>query len=102
MLSQYVYGRCVPVSNPVYVSSFIIYGQMVKWCAGVLSNSTIGNQEAWPILYVCTVNQWSRVKGKNLAWSSGQGHFSTVKNLESGRSSGHSTYGSDPPLFFTL
>jgi hypothetical protein len=27
-----------------------------------------------------------------------QGHFSTVKNLDPGRSSGHSAYGSDHPL----
>ena len=38
-------------------------------------------------------------QGQNLAWSSGQGHFSTVKNLDRGHSSGHSAYGSDPPLF---
>ena len=31
-------------------------------------------------------------------WSSGQGHFSTVKNLDPGRSSVYSAYGSDPPL----
>ena len=46
----------------------------------------------------CAVNRWSRVKGKNPAWSSGQGLFSTVKNLDPGRSSGHGAYGSDPPL----
>ncbi len=46
----------------------------------------------------CAVNRWSRVKGKNPAWSSGQGRFSTVKNLDPGRSSGHGAYGSDPPL----
>ena len=31
-------------------------------------------------------------------WSSGQGHFSAVKNLDPGRSSVYSAYGSDPPL----
>ena len=31
-------------------------------------------------------------------WSSGQGHFSVVKNLDPGRSSVYSAYGSDPPL----
>jgi hypothetical protein len=39
-----------------------------------------------------------RVKSKNSQWSSGQGYFWTVKNLDCGRSSGHSTYGSDHPL----
>ena len=36
-------------------------------------------------------------RGKNPAWSSGQGRFSTVKNFDPGRSSGHGAYGSDPP-----
>ena len=34
----------------------------------------------------------------NPAWSSSQSHFSTVKNLDPVRSSGHGAYGSDPPL----
>ena len=39
-----------------------------------------------------------RVKGKNSVWSSGQGHFSTIKNLDPGRSSVYGAYKSDPPL----
>ena len=43
----------------------------------------------------CVIGQ--RIKGKNSVWSSGQGHFSAVKNLDPGRSSVYSAYGSDPP-----
>ena len=37
------------------------------------------------------------VKSANWQWSSSQRAFSTVKNLDPGRSCGHSAYGSNPP-----
>ena len=44
---------------------FLGIGQMVKQCARALTiYSTTGNQEAWPSFCTCTLNQWSRVKGK--------------------------------------
>ena len=74
---------------------FLGVGQTVKRC---VSSSTAGDQEAWQSFCACALNQWSRVNGKYPAWSSGQGHFPIVKNLDRGRSCEHGAYGSDPPL----
>ena len=78
---------------------FLGVGQTVKQCAGALSTALLAIKRRGRSFCACAVNRWSRVKGKNPAWSSSQGRFSTVKNLDPGRSSGHGTYGSDPPLF---
>ena len=77
---------------------FLGVGQTVKQCSGALSTALLPIKRRGRSFCACAVDRWSRVKGKNPAWSSGQGRFSTVKNLDPGRSSGHSAYGSDPPL----
>ena len=77
---------------------FLGVGQTVKQCSGALSTALLPIKRRDRSFCACAVDRWSRVKGKNPAWSSGQGRFSTVKNLDPGRSSGHSAYGSDPPL----
>jgi hypothetical protein len=77
---------------------FLGIGQTVKRCFWALSPALLGGQEAGPRFCACAVKYSQRVKGKNPPWSSGQGHFSTVKNLDPGRSSGHSAYGSNRPL----
>ena len=79
---------------------FLGVGQTVKQCSGALSTALPPIKRRGRSFCACAVNRWSRVKGKNPAWSSGQGRFSTVKNLDPGRSSGHSAYGSDPPLLY--
>ena len=77
---------------------FLGVGQTVKQRAGALSMALLAIKRRDRSVCACAVNRWSRVKGKNLAWSSGQGRFSTVKNLDPDRSSGHGAYGSEPLL----
>ena len=69
-------------------------GQAVCWA---LSKALLAIKRRDRSFCACAVNRWSRVKSKNPAWSSSQGRFSTVKNLDPDRSSGHGAYGGAPP-----
>ena len=77
---------------------FLGVGQMVKHCVGALSQYHLAIKRRGRAFAHAQQIHGQRVKGNNLAWSSGQDHFSTVKNLDPGYSSGHGAYGSDPPL----
>ena len=76
---------------------FLGVGQTVKQCAGALSTALLVIKRRGRSFCACAVNRWSRAKSGVVKRSSGQGRFSTVKNLDPGCSSGHGAYGSDPP-----
>ena len=50
---------------------FLGVGQTVKQCAGALSTALLAMKRHGRSFCACAVNRWSRVKGKNPAWSSG-------------------------------
>ena len=43
----------------------------VKQCAGALSTALLAIKRRGRSFCACAINRWSRVKGKNPAWSSG-------------------------------
>ena len=84
--------RCNCGQNAVKWSRYFL--GLVKRSSSVLGTT---NGDQWLNLCTCAVGRWSTGQGQNSPWSSGQGYFSMVKNLDCSCTSGHSAYGSDPP-----